>query len=72
MSWHLKASRSYEIEANTVEAQNRDKAVNRAPVLQVPKKGDGATIDGAELRTDGVNVQQGLIEMSFVNSPFKL
>ena len=54
--WHGKRRRRYEVETHGVEAQKGDEAMHSAPILQVAKKGDSASVDGTKLRTNGVDV----------------
>ena len=61
---HGERGRRDEVEADAVEREERDEAVDRAPVLEVAEHGDGAAVDCSELGTNGVNVQEGLAKRS--------
>lgn len=54
---HGKRWGSNEVEADRVEAKKGDEAVDGPSVLQIAKKGDGASIHSSQLRTNSVDVQ---------------
>lgn len=60
--WHRKRRWRNEVEAHGVQSEQGDEAVDCAAVLQVSEHGDRPPIHGSELRTNGVDVKQGLIE----------
>ena len=50
----------HELDADIVELEQLDQGVHGAAVLEVTSEGDGQAGDGAELLTDGEEVQEGL------------
>jgi hypothetical protein len=57
---HGEGTRSNKVQSNRVEAQQGHQTVNRSSVFEVTKECNGAPVNGTQLRTDCVDIQQCL------------